>query len=174
MLYVKNGDCRDSNPEQRFNRASPYQFSHDPRFPGSHLERAPLGAHQDGGGGEGDRGGLLVSEAFIELFVIREEALLQQGGVNGKPLIPVMPFIAMLDNKPLEAPFAGRVWHKTILIGGELRREGRIEGFSLGGKIAWRGCRSNPLLRHRRRENGNWWERGGEFVEKLKLENNRG
>jgi len=50
---------------------------------------------------------------------------------------------------------------------GELRREGRIERFFLWGKIAWRGCRSNPLLRHRRRENGSWWEQGGELEGKL-------
>jgi len=58
--------------------------------------------------------------------------------------------------------------------GGELRREGRVEGFFPLGEIAWRGCRRNPLLRHRRRENGSWWEQGGEIEGKLKLLNKAG
>ena len=41
-----------------------------------HLARTPLGAHRDGGGGEGNRGGLVFPEELKELFVIREEALL--------------------------------------------------------------------------------------------------
>ena len=41
-----------------------------------HLARAPQEAHRDGGGGEGNRGGLEVPEELKELFVIREEALL--------------------------------------------------------------------------------------------------